>query len=199
MRLCDASNRASAVQPAFGLKVDLMGLFWRIVGAKAYLLSVYSDLCQPSLFVRRDAKETAEVAFFGFADVLLVAHVRNIAQVCKAVIQRIAVDVVNLVKRHFARDVQPSKPVRSHVHAINTNEPSPALHPSSRLVCSLSAASGVPCKNTRLWVVVKKFAQAFCGKIAGTHAVAPVKQWFVERPVSVSALCGLRYFSMGVK
>lgn len=197
MRQFDASNRASAVQPALCLKVDLMGLFWRIVGAKAYLLSVHSDLCQPSLFVRRDAKEAAEVAFFSFAHVLLVAHVRNIAQVCKAVIQRVAVDVVNLVKRHFASDVQPSKPMCGHVYAVNADVSATALNPSGRLVCSLSASSGVPSEDTRIWVVVKKFAQAFCGKIAGAHTVAPVKQWFGKRPASVSALCGLRYFSIG--
>lgn len=199
MRLFDASNRASAMQPALCIKVDLMGLFGRIVGAKAYLLSVHSDLCQPSLFVRRNAKESAEVSFFGFTDVLLVAHVRNIAQICKTVVQRVSVDVVNLVKRHFSRDVQPSKPMRSHVYAINADVSATTLHPSSWLVRSPSAASGVPSENASLWVVVKKFAQAFCGKIAGTHAVAPVKQWFGKRPVSVSALCGLRYFSMGVE
>ena len=50
-------------------------------------------------------------------------------------------------------------------------------------------------KNTSVLVVVKKFADALCGKINLSHAVVPLKQWFGQKPGSVSALAGLRHFS----
>lgn len=61
-----------------------------------------------------------------------------------------------------------------------------------------SKRSSTPCepsKNAGLWVVVEKFAQSCCGKIGLNHDVVPHKQLIGEKPRSVSALSGLRYFT----
>lgn len=53
------------------------------------------------------------------------------------------------------------------------------------------------CKNSRFSIKVKKLTQFFWGKINSSHAVVPYKQWFGQRPNSISVLDGLRHFKPG--
>lgn len=195
MRLCDVN----AVQALLGFYIDGVSFFRRLVGSERVHLAFDRQCCTPTAAILGNTN----VAGAGprFAAIANVFGSRHNAQVAQSVVVADAIDVVDLAIRFSAVGVEPRKSVQSVILVGDLGSQVPGPVGGANHIANLYGANraDTPSKDASLWVVVKKFAQAFCGKIAGTHAVAPVKQWFVERPVSVSALCGLRYFSMGVK
>lgn len=137
---------------------------------------------------------------FAFSVGRLIEHVvgkRNVSQVAPAVVVPDPVDVVNCVGGEFTRHVQPRKPMRWALSAVDTNAPVAIGVEVARHHAGFAhlAATNAPSENTSIWVVIENFAQTLCAKIGISHAVVPLKQWFGQKPGSVSALAGLRHFS----
>lgn len=129
--------------------------------------------------------------------VLHVFCVGSFSEVFNAVIRALPIYVVDLVGRPCTMNIEPSKPMSKVLDVINSDDPVATTylrtgnlsntHPS---VQTYSAR-----KHASVRVVIEKFAQACCGKIGLNHDVVPVKQLIGEKPRSVSALSGLRYFT----
>lgn len=93
-----------------------------------------------------------------------------------------------------AVDVKPGKIVCPVLDAIDINLDVASTKSAPGNATSFSATT--PCeprKDASVWVVVQKFAQACCGKIGLSHDT--VTSLIGQRPGSVSALAGLRYFT----
>lgn len=190
-------NSAGAMQFALGSQVSLISKLWRVVCAKANLLSINRDLCHPTAFVGRNAEEPASIVALSLADVLLVVPIRYVAQVINTVVNRVAVYVVNLHGGPVPIHVEPRSPMSLHLAAINLHDAPAALIPSSNVASLLSATLYAPRKYPSLGVVMHKLTKAFCAKIRFSHAVVPLKQWFGQRPTRVCCTGGLRHFNTG--
>jgi hypothetical protein len=190
------SYRAGWVQSALGLDVGGMGLFGGIKRAKVDLDTAFADKRVPP-FAKRIS--TAHTRFAGSL-AMLVFHiylVRNIAQIAKTVVAAIPVDVVNGVFRPLPSHMQPSKATGGVLFSINTNPVIPVCFfiSSDHARFAHLAFADAPRKNPRIGVVVKKFAQAFCGKIGFSHDA--VLSLCGQRPGGASTLTGPRHFNTG--
>ena len=150
----------------------------------------------PSRPVQGDAKQTAGfIADWCSPLVLLIGAVAGLSQVRKTIVCPVAVHVVNLLRRPFARHVEPRKAVRFVRVSGATDAPIPIAFvqiPGPLPVATTWATFG-SCEYARLGVVVKKFAQTLRGKIGLSHDA--LLMLIGQRPACVSAHGGLRYFS----
>lgn len=192
MRLCDIYS----VHALFCLYVNGVRLFWRGVRAKRFHLSVYGDGSAPFGPILGDTKVSRTCP--RFASVAHVFSSGDHSQVAQPVVITYSVDVVDFTIRPFAMNVKPCKPVKRVGLVINRGSKVPGSVSEPYFVAGFDCVDRThsPSEKSSFWVVVENLAQAFCCKIVGAHAVAPVKQWFGKRPASVSALCGSRYFSI---
>ena len=191
-------NGAGAMKFPFCLQVGLVRFFWRIVGSEIQLLSINSHGRHPPVVVGGYTKKTASIIRLSVPHILDVFLNRRLTQVPDPVVRAIAIDVVN--KRGPSSCVdKPNQMMGKNSIPKNIYLSVSLLGPSGQCSCFGPTANVYPPnKDAGIWVVVKKFAQTFCGKIGLSHAVVPYKQWFGQKPGSVSALVGFRHFNIGV-
>ena len=171
---------------ALGRKVGGMCEFGGGEGAKVAHLAVDHDSGKPSVVVLPSAEQSSFVVFVRAGAVLSVHGVRYVAQICNAVVRRIAVNVIKSIQRPFSVNVQPSKTMGFVKVTPNTNVdilPNWVLPPGNVADMDLIARSDAPNKNTRIAVVVKQFSNALCGNIASSHDAVPLL--IGQRPRSV--------------
>ena len=97
--------------------------------------------------------------------VLQIDAVCYLAEIQKAVVQFVAVNVVNVLRRPNACDVQPCQAVPKTVFAVNANNPIPVLGVNGTSNLSGSPSAHFPVfsarKNASVRVVREVLAQAF--------------------------------------
>ena len=109
----------------------------------------------------------------------------------------VAVLVINFAARPSSMEEQPCEAMRKVQLPIYGDETvAIAVDASSGPVLRRSLAFTKPSEFAGPWAVIKKIAQALRGKIGLSHDA--VLSLIGQRPGSVSALSGLRYFSTGV-
>jgi hypothetical protein len=131
--------------------------------------------------------------------VLLVKCVGGFSEICKSIVSGLPVDMVNVVRRPFAINVKPHKPVSlvllAVYHYLNVALFIKAVKHIANPALAAIRYSG---KYASGFVVVEKFAQTIYAKIASSHAVVPLKQWFGQKPRRVLSTSGLRHFILGL-
>lgn len=167
---------------------------------KVHSLAINRKHCVPLVVFLSYARRAMRVIASDMNQVLSIGLVGNVSEIANRVIGFVAINMVNLVLWPFAINIKPSQSMQINFIAKNT------CGQMSRSPLGTGNSSNFyaygnplfPYKNTGFLVVVKNFSNALCGKIWLSHAVSPVKKWCGQRPRSVSALPGLRYFSLGV-
>ena len=193
-------DSAGAVHGAFGRQVRIVGKLWRFERAEVNRFAVRANGGNPSVAFLPDAEESGSVVGLRLALVLHILALRYIAQIAKAIIGRVAVDVVDGVLWPVAGHVHPRSSVGEVDFAVNANLNPPALVLVSDDVANKAnlpypLGSG---ENASFRIVMDKLAKSICCNIGLGHSVAPYKQWCGQRPDSVASAVRLRHFSMGV-
>ena len=194
------SNSASSVPFSFCLYIGSLSIFGAGKGSKMDERSIGAYVCSPLVSecpANNIYTKQTGLCFFGKAGkVLGVDAVRNISKIGKSVIGFVAVNVVNAKLGPLPCDVKPRNSVQAVLPVV---KPRPHITANGiNTSASNVNASGFEfsLEEPSLSVVLKKFADALCGKINLSHAVVPLKQWFGQKPRSVSALAGLRHFNI---
>jgi len=183
---------AGAVKLALCEQVRLVRELWCVMKAQilCFLPNLYLRL--PPRPYLTYAKKTALAVWSGRSLILQVLRPCNATQVAQSVIGPIPVDVVNITGRDNAIGVEPRKPVSTIRFMVYSD------YPVSVGVRNASLLENTPQealkKHASLWVVVKQFAQACCGKIGLSHDVSPVKKLIGQKPARVISTGGLRHF-----
>ena len=193
------SNSATIMKFSLGLQICVMCILWAAKHAKRFLFSKKFYICRPSISVLRHTEKTGLIVGTCRSHVLHVDARRDIPQIANSIICWVRINMVNLVCWPLSVPMKPSQPMRVIGNSINSNEPSSVLPDRPCNVARFAAFNTLLSSEfASVRIVVKKFTDALCGKIGLSHAVSPVKKWCGQRPRSVSALSGLRYFISGV-
>lgn len=192
------SDGAAWVNYALGFQVFGVGALFILKSSKINFLAMQAYFCDPLLAIRRGAnrQKSACIPCARAASVLRVLGATDIPKITERIVKSISVYMINNSVGRFSSDMQPRNPMGSNTASVNGHIDISASSASSN-ISNLNSVSGLyfPSENTTVGVVVKKFADALCGKINLSHAVSPIKKWFGQKPGSVSALAGLRHFS----
>jgi hypothetical protein len=186
------------VQAGFCLLVGFTRKLWGAEVPKPNLLSIDRDAGEPNIPVfKKTHPSKAGFVVFTKAVVLLIFCMGRFAQIEQSVVCSLAVYMVNLVFRKVPMHIKPNKSVCRVFFVVDSYTPVPSVMQKTGNVPDF----GVPFnanfsrENAGSRVVVKKFAQALCGKIGLSHAVVPYKQWFGQKPRRASNTAGLRHFT----
>jgi hypothetical protein len=123
------------------------------------------------------AKHSSRAAALGRVLVFGVRSPADLAQVAKGIVGLVAVNVVNLLRRPFASDVQKCKLVCHASETVKHNvDVSIAAQRSSRHPSLLASVGLQVCELARLWAVMRKLAQAvLCDHVAPHQSGKPSK------------------------
>lgn len=133
-------DRASNMQPAFDLKVSLMGFFRSWVRAGQFHRHLVNlDVHLPSVLGLMHTKEARDVIASRASQVLDVVGVRNVTKVRNPVVGSVSVDVVNFVLRPASVNVQPCETVPLDHLAVNLDVPVSAAVEATSNITSLNA------------------------------------------------------------
>lgn len=182
--------------------VGCMSLLWGIVKAKIVVFPLALNLSLPLFRAFGSFNNTYKPRCIGFPSPLIL-HILGISclsKIAKSVVKCNSVDVIDEIRWPNAVNVKPNEPVALAVPAINVDLQIPVFVAVSSYVANCYAATRANFASEMpvVWVVIKELPQTLCGKIGLSHAVSPVKKWCGQKPRSVSALSGLRYFISGV-
>jgi hypothetical protein len=180
---------------ALACHVGGLRLFHRRVVARLLTAIRELDASSPASPLRRDTKDAGFVVSHRLAPVLKVDATTNVPQVGNCVVRWVAVDMVNVVFGPLAVDVQPSEAVEPVKVPVDSRPEVSAINGAADSGADLDAAVWLdkPSKYAGAGIVVKKLAQMLRGKIGLSHEA--LQLLIGQRPASVSALSGLRYFS----
>jgi len=162
-------DRAEFVMRSLGLDIGQMRFLWRIERSKLKSLSRNGQRRLPlsGHSSAMSAKKPCLAIGLRCPSVLLVLRASGFAQVCEAVVLRIAVDVVNLRFWKRSSDKQPSDSMGAVVVAINAKVRIALVHlylnrrPFFHAPLRRFAAS----EHARLLVVVQKLLDAILGEL----------------------------------
>lgn len=188
-------KRIEWMKLSLGLYVGATSFF--TIGKKAEMdgLPIVSDRCDPfgRVFVPTYAKQIGGTSFADMLDILPILRLRGLAQICKRIVAFYAVNVVNVFSRPMPVNVEPSKPVGWIKFPINSDKGVSVGRTSCNIASPPSTGGDSAREHPALRVVMQQLAESVCGKINLSHDVALLRCG--QRPASVSALGGLRYFS----
>ena len=187
----------------FGGAVGFMREFCGLELTKRSLFAVNPNSGNPSVFVLtpRCANESRGVGLLWFArNILTVLRLICLSHIVNTIATRISVLMVKSACRPAPVHIEPCQSVGIVSFAVNSYCQSAISHSGSGRTADFHSTNFVrwccfPSKYASLGIVVQKFTQAICGKIIGSHAVAPFKQWFGQKPACASNACGLRHFN----
>ena len=190
--------RTSGMKHSLCNDIGSVGLFCCAEVPKIVYDAVHLNDGPPFTMVPISTKKSGTGSFLRFALILNVFRLRDITKVANPVVCFSSVDVVNMVGGKGPVNIEPSKAMQRVSFIFNLRSVIPVTVNASNRMIDWKAIAGFykPCKHASILVVVKKFAQACCGKIGLSHDA--VLSLIGQRPGSVSALSGLRYFSTGV-
>ena len=195
--MAQQSDCATGMQAPLRCNVDGVSLFCCIESAKvkrfAQILDASSPL--PFLWIERGAHEAGCAASHGAPQVLHVGLWRNISQVCNRIVQRVAVDVVNVIHGPLSSVMQPRKSVSVKAHTMKANGDVSIAHytAGNRPSNPTRWAVNSPFEDASFRGVIKKFAHSLRGKIHSSHEALQLP--IGQKPQRVPARLGLRHFS----
>lgn len=173
------------MKKAFGVKISEMGLFGSIVGSDANIR------IESSASVARYAGWKAR-RLFKWASVLHIFRHRYITKVGNAIVERVAVDMIDLTLRPLAMHPKPRKAVLAVSLFVDLQDVVP-LNTSRDVAHSRFAELHSPTKKASLGIVIQKLAQTISGKFG--HGFASLDALGVnrgsEREVLAYRLAGL--------
>ena len=188
-------DHACPMKLSFGNKICLVSEFLSFVRSEVILHASRCYLCSPVRSIFANTENAVRAVGLRSTLVLHVPHMRNISQIANPVVAWVPVDVVDHSGRPNPVYMQPCKSVRPVNPSSYTNFQIPAVIVSSDISdMDVGCKPCQPRKTATLWVVVKQFAQALCGKrkIIFSHDTVP--SLIGQRPARVISTGGLRYF-----
>ena len=142
-----------------------MGFFLAVVQTERMVFAARFDPCPPlvTLRVEMNALEAGRIVSL-LASVCLVLAALTLAQITKAVVASIAIDVVHVFVRPSAEHIQPDQPVSLMQDTIDADYNVSATFDVYTPGRSSALASALePAEMTRLGIVGKKFLQSVLG------------------------------------
>lgn len=189
------SDRATGVRHSLGSKVCRVGKLFAGEVTKMNLAPVYAYGRPPLAAVCAYTEHPGDGVRLWAAQVLRVGVMRNVTKVGDRVVAATTVDVIHLVSRPLAVEVEPRKSMHVVVAPTYSRDDVPGL---AATACDGSDAHAdrepfLPSENSGVLVVIKNVAQFLRGKMLGSHEA--LQLLIGQRPAGVRALGGLRYFS----
>lgn len=171
------SNSALVMKLPFCLNVRSASKFWRLKSAKVHANFIDLNAGPPVVSVSGNTERAVSIVGSTLPDVLYVLALRNITQVCNSIVAWVSVNVVNAKFRPFAIDVKPRNAMLFDFLAANSNVSVSVFANVSSNVANIDPVgrSDLAREYAGQWIIMKKFAQAFCGKIGLSHD-APYQQ-----------------------
>jgi hypothetical protein len=189
------SDTATIVKLTLRFKIPLVCLLRRVKDSKPNSFSIDTDGGRPPFTLALNSHQSRGLIGSGGAlEVLQVGTSGNITKVSDGIVSLVSVDVVNVHFRPLAGHIKPGEAMRIVPCSLDSNDDvSDSLSGSGRTAFwGTKAKAFQPSEIARNWVVVKKFAQTLRGKIGLSHDA--LQLLIGQKPRSVSALPGLRYF-----
>lgn len=188
-------NRAVFVQPSLRFKVGGMSKLWRHECSNTHRNIIDLDACAPVFPVSCNAHEAVGVINPASPNVLGVFALRNIAQVCNSVIAWVSIYMVNTKFRPVPINVKPCNAMLFDFLAFDSNIPVAVAPDVSCNIAHIDSIgrSDFARENAGQWIIMKKFAQAFCGKIGVSHDA--VLSLIGQRPARVDSTCWPCHFT----
>jgi len=175
-------------QHALGFCSSCCGLVWRVIDAYMDRNKVVLDLSSPSTARKKFDALQAASRICADGSIFLVLLVCRLAKILPRVIGPAAIDVINRILGPFSSHMKPRKTVRVIAIAIysDLDISIPMMtsgYCSNRSPITERAAPNTPRKDTRLRVIVEKFAQTLRGKIGLSHET--LQSLIGQRPAAI--------------
>ena len=188
------SNFAKPMERALGSQVGGVSGFLGFKCTKINLFARDIYLCFPLTKTMSNAKQTGLAVGVWSVLILNVLRVYRLSQIYDAIIKRFAINVIDLIRRPFPVYVQPRESVSAITFIANMDAQVSMIvmsgdSPDAHMIVPRLA----PSKNASLWIVIKKVAQALCGKIVFSHDAS--FQRIGQRLARVFSTCGPCHFS----
>ena len=159
----------------FSFKVRFFSVFGAVKIPKMDFFSIYNYACAKLVFTRAplNAKYPGSIVFMGDPLIMQILTHSGFAKICYAVVSRVAVDMIDKLIRELSVNVQPGKAV-SFVSSVADNDVATTFRSAcSSNITNLCPSTGYPPnKIPSIWVVIKKFAQAFRRKFLFYNSVS---------------------------
>ena len=192
-----ASLQSTTSGMKFSLRqyVCLVGLLLGVKNpnVKSFFPNSYARF--PFVFVSGNSKHSRCFVSLCWANMISsIFKPTDITKVGDSVVIFHSINVINLMFWPCFKNIEPGKPVRFVTPFINADIDIPiSIKSAGNHSChGVGAGRNSAGKNASILIVVKKFAQTLCGKIGLSHDA--VLSLIGQRPGSVSALSGPRYF-----
>lgn len=189
------SKRPERMIGALGGEVGGSGRFFGCEASEAGFSAVDIDLGTPLAIRPPTHTEKRTCAASATALILQILRAGCLPEVRQSVVFAVAVDVVYVIGRPVAMDVEPREPM-SPVYAPVYADLDIAIDvgcTSDTLQMYVLVPAYPPSKHAGFWVVVKKFAQAVCAKIGLSHEA--VLSLIGQRPVTIRSRVRASLFS----
>ena len=154
------------------LQISLMRLFGRVKAAFADAFTIHHNLRPPFSLVSANTQQTNFISLCCFSHVLQIAKSSDLPQIGKRVVKFVAVDMVNVARRHSPCNVKPRQSMRQSFGVVDGNRNiSPTVERTRSCSDKIGAAMiFTPSKNAGLRIVNQRFAQMFYGNVKfGSH------------------------------
>ena len=171
-------NGAARMKSSLCFKVRCMSKLRRVEQPKIGVFASWiADSCLPAFAYSSNAKKSRFVVQSRLALILLIHACRHLSKVCKTIVRSASIDVIDLLVRPFAMDVQPRQPMIQMGSAINLGlQISIPVSTSGSSSSTRSTPRNKPLENTSLLVVAKKLAQSvLCDHVAPHQSGKPSK------------------------
>lgn len=149
------------------LQILLMRFFRRVKSAYAYSLPISHDLRSPFSLVSANPQKANFIGFSSRPYVLQIAKSSDLSQITKTIVFFIAVNMVNMVRRHFANYIKPRQSVRQSFNIVDSNtNVTRAMDRAGNFADKIrTPAMFAPSKNAGLRIIIQRLAQMFNGKV----------------------------------
>ena len=155
------------MEPQFRRQIGGVGDLRGVEIADVLLSSVDHDLRLPALstLVQRHAAVTASVVRPWARLILQIHRSRNIPQVCYSIVRPIPVDVVNVMRGHYAMEMQPCQAMRLEFHPVDLDAGVAFAADRSSDCANLDPVVRLhhPPKDSGVGVIVQQASQGFGG------------------------------------
>lgn len=173
------SDSAPNMKRALRVHVGSMGLARGVKDPEPDLPASDGDFSAEAALYANDARIADGVVDSKSTNVLVVDGMRNISKVAERIVGAVAVDVVDLMRRPCARDMEPRQSMRWIPMAAHSNlDVSVSLDAAGNHPNGNAAASGdAPPEYSGACLVVEKLAEMLRRKIAHSHEALRVADW----------------------
>jgi hypothetical protein len=175
-------------------KIALFAVIWAKTMLKQYGVSFcdsFSNIGKKTTIFHLSKKSDLNHPFFGsnvpvdsgypalivnaFSTITAIYYVRDIAQVFNAIIKSVAVNMVDVICRHFAVIDKPNKPVNKEVFSVNADLII-SRFPAIDIACYGSdscpgARIDLPGKFSGIGVIFERFSRSVCCKCFSCHGL----------------------------